>query len=135
MTPWDSSGPDEDTPQISTTDFYNLMAKSCETFIEVTGKVGDVFLLHPLILHTGSNNALRIPRFITNPPVTLKDPFRFDRERHKDFSIVEKKTLRDLGCETLPGWKPTAPRKKFVPQRLVNWRKEKGSKALRDFKP
>jgi hypothetical protein len=82
-----------------------------ESFHEATGSVGDVYLLHPLMLHSASRNLLRNVRIITNPPVALKEPFNFNRADAKEYSLVEQKTLRDLGRpEGLPEWKITAPR-------------------------
>ncbi|KAH9861925.1 hypothetical protein IAQ61_010126 [Plenodomus lingam] len=88
-----------------------------EAFVEVTGRVGDVYLLHPLMLHSASNNQLRNVRVITNPPVSVREPFLFDRADGK-YSLVEKKTLRELGKESLEGWKITAERKVIVPERI-----------------
>ena len=72
---------------------WSLSKTSDESFQE------DVFLLHPLMLHTASKNLLRKARIITNPPVSLKEPFCFDRADPKDYSLVEQKTLNDLGIE------------------------------------
>jgi hypothetical protein len=44
----------------------------------MTGNVGDVVLMHPLMVHSASRNSLRIPRIIANPPVALKETFEFD---------------------------------------------------------
>lgn len=103
-------------------EFYNnVIRERCANFVEATGKVGDVYLLHPLMLHTASRNALRIPRIITNPKVSVKEPFCFDRsgEGSDTYSIVEQKTLRALGKqEGLSGWKITGPREEVVPERL-----------------
>jgi hypothetical protein len=33
-----------------------------ESFTEMTGKKGDVILLHPLMLHSASKNGRRLPR-------------------------------------------------------------------------
>jgi hypothetical protein len=85
----------------------------------MTGEVGDVILLHPLMLHSASKNLLRHVRVITNPPVALKEPFCFDRENKKDYSLVELKTLKDLGMpDGLKGWKIEGPRKGWTPNRL-----------------
>ncbi|KAG8214627.1 hypothetical protein J3R82DRAFT_9703 [Butyriboletus roseoflavus] len=46
-------------------------------------------------------------RFITNSPVSLKEPF--------DFSLVEKKTLKALGVDRLD-YKVTTERKRIVPK-------------------
>lgn len=90
-----------------------------ESFHEATGEVGDVFLLHPLMLHSASKNLLRIPRIITNPPVSLKEPFNFDREDPSEYSLVELKTLKDLGKpEGLKGWKITGPRREWLSNRI-----------------
>ncbi|KZT61914.1 hypothetical protein CALCODRAFT_479663 [Calocera cornea HHB12733] len=96
---------------------FNTMIPDCEEFVEVTGKKGDVYLLHPLMLHSASKNHLRIPRFITNPPVSVLQPFNFNRENPDDFSLVEVKTLRALGVDKLE-FKPTRPYERVTPQRL-----------------
>lgn len=92
--------------------------KSCGVFHEMTGEIGDVILLHPLMCHSASRNSLRIPRIITNPPVSLKEPFNFDRDDPSQYSLVEKKTLKELGKDRLPGWKIQAERAPVVPERL-----------------
>jgi hypothetical protein len=92
--------------------------KKCQKFVEVTGEVGDVVLLHPLMLHTASKNNLRIPRVITNPPVGLREPFNFNRENPEEFSLVEKKTLKALGVDRLD-FKPTTERRQIVPKRVL----------------
>lgn len=88
-----------------------------EAFVEVTGVVGDVYLLHPLMLHSASNNQLRNVRVITNPPVSIKEPFCFDRE-DGDYSLVERKTMRALGKERLEDWKILGERQRVVPERV-----------------
>ncbi|KAH9920464.1 uncharacterized protein B0H18DRAFT_593712 [Fomitopsis serialis] len=92
--------------------------KDCERFAEMTGEIGDVVLLHPLMLHTASKNHLREARIITNPPVSLKAPFNFNRENPDDFSLVELKTLRALGVDRLD-FKPTTERRRVVPRRVL----------------
>lgn len=88
-----------------------------EAFVEATGVVGDVYLLHPLMLHSASNNRLRKIRVITNPPVSIKEPFVFDSEDGK-YSAVERKTLKALGKDRLEGWKITSKRQLLVPERI-----------------
>jgi hypothetical protein len=100
-------------------EWYLELAKTMphDAFVEVTGVVGDVFLLHPLMMHSASNNMLRKVRVITNPPVSVKEPFNFDRA-DGNYSAVERKTLRDLGKERLNGWGITWPRQGIVPERI-----------------
>lgn len=98
-------------------EWFCNMAKSCDNFVEATGEVGDVYLLHPLMLHAPSSNALRRVRIITNPPVSLREPHCFDRE-DGNYSLVEQATMRALGKERLDGWKITAPREGVVPERV-----------------
>lgn len=105
-------------------DFWNNLAHDPsktrdECFFEMTGEVGDVILMHPLMLHSASKNLLRHVRVITNPPVSLKEPFCFDRDNKDDYSLVELKTLRDLGMpDGLKGWKITGERKGWVSKRM-----------------
>ncbi|KAI3399082.1 hypothetical protein diail_7882 [Diaporthe ilicicola] len=89
-------------------------------FVEVTGSAGDVYVLHPLMLHCATNNPLRHVRIITNPPIALREPFRFHRDDGTEYSLVERATLRMLGKEGegLRGWEITAPREAVVPERL-----------------
>ncbi|KAG6377121.1 hypothetical protein JVT61DRAFT_1172 [Boletus reticuloceps] len=94
---------------------YLQAAKRCTNFFEITGEIGDVILLHPLMLHSASKNHLRVPRFITNPPVSLKEPFNFNRENPDDFSLVEKKTLKALGVNQL-NFKISTERRRIVPK-------------------
>ncbi|KAJ7258369.1 hypothetical protein B0H12DRAFT_442708 [Mycena haematopus] len=90
------------------------------SFHEMTGEVGDVYLLHPLMVHSATKNAIRVPRVITNPPVALKEPFRLVKEEGREFSLVEQKTLRELGFpEGLPGgWEIEGGREWVVPMRI-----------------
>ncbi|KAJ3807110.1 hypothetical protein F5876DRAFT_48737 [Lentinula aff. lateritia] len=91
--------------------------QNCSQFVEVVGQVGDVVLLHPLMLHSASKNYLRQPRIITNPPVSLKEPFNFAREDEEEYSLVEKKTLKALGVDKLD-FHITTDRRRMTPKRL-----------------
>ena len=90
-------------------------AEKCTQFVEMTGEVGDVVLLHPLMLHSASKNFLREARVIINPPVALHEPFNFNREDVDQYSLVELKTLRALGAERLD-FKPTTERRRLPPK-------------------
>lgn len=98
--------------------------------MECTGEVGDVVLLHPLMLHSASKNYLRIPRVITNPPVSLKQPFKFQRDDPEEYSLVEWKTLKALGREGLD-FTPTTERRRVVPLRVGNQEKMKAEELRR----
>lgn len=98
-------------------DWFNGLAKESTEFVEAHGKCGDLFLLHPLMLHSASSNALRNVRIITNPPVAVKEPFNFDRA-DGNYSLVEQTTLRALGKDRLEGWKIAGPREEVVPERV-----------------
>ncbi|TFK23086.1 hypothetical protein FA15DRAFT_681345 [Coprinopsis marcescibilis] len=91
--------------------------KRCSKFVELTGEIGDVVLMHPLMLHTASKNYLRVPRVITNPPVGLKEPFNFNREDPNEFSLVERKTLMALGVDKLD-FRTSTERRRIVPERV-----------------
>jgi hypothetical protein len=70
------------------------------------------------MVHSASINSLRIPRIITNPPVSLKEPFKFDRDDPSEYSMVERKTLQELGVDRLRGWKIIGEREAVVPERI-----------------
>ncbi|KAF2121805.1 hypothetical protein BDV96DRAFT_511226 [Lophiotrema nucula] len=117
--------------------WFNEVAASMpdEAFVEATGVVGDVYLLHPLMLHSASNNQLRKVRVITNPPVSIREPFEFDRA-DGEYSIVEKKTLKAVGKERLEGWKIQGERQRIVPERvrIQEEMKRKEEERLRKLK-
>ena len=96
---------------------FGEMIQGCREFVEATGEVGDVFLIHPYMLHSASNNPSGNPRFITNPPVRLKEPMNFNRENLGEFSLVEQMVLRILGAEKFD-FKATGPREKIIPERV-----------------
>ena len=97
-------------------DFGGLI-EQCTDFIELTGEVGDVVVLHPFVLHAASNNPSGRARFITNPPISLKDPMQFKREYPDAYSPVERGVLRGLGVEELD-FHITGERQRIVPERI-----------------
>jgi hypothetical protein len=94
----------------------------CTDFVETTGEVGDVFLLHPFMLHTWSINASSRARFIINPPVKLREPMCFARDVPSEHSPVERGVLRALGVDRYD-FVLTHPREAIVPERLAREKK------------
>ncbi|KAI0712682.1 hypothetical protein C8Q76DRAFT_735544 [Earliella scabrosa] len=89
--------------------------------VELTGETGDVVLMHPLMPHSASRNHLRVPRVITNPPATVREPFSFRRgEGEGEYSLVERQTLRALGRNEQEGfaWRMGGERRGVVPERV-----------------
>jgi hypothetical protein len=97
---------------------YTELVAQCGDFVEATGEVGDVYLLHPFILHAKAQNVLRVPRYITNPPVHLIEPMRFDRADPDEFSLVERAVLRGLGVDQYP-FTAAGPREQLTPDRVA----------------
>jgi hypothetical protein len=97
---------------------YADLIGQCTDFVEATGEAGDVYLLHPYVLHAKAQNVLRRPRFITNPPLTLAEPMRFDRADPDDHSLVERAVLRALGVPR-HDFAPAGPREAVVPARVA----------------
>ncbi|MGI4791598.1 MAG: hypothetical protein ACRYFS_22475 [Janthinobacterium lividum] len=96
---------------------FRELIGQCHEFEECTGSTGDVFLCHPFLLHTVSQNHGGKARFITNPPVSLKEPMDFNRDDLNGFSPVEQAILNGLGVERLD-FQPTVPRERIVPDRV-----------------
>jgi ectoine hydroxylase-related dioxygenase (phytanoyl-CoA dioxygenase family) len=88
--------------------FQELIGQ-CRRFEEVTGRAGDFVILHPFMLHASSQNVLGVPRFMTNPPVVLREPLNLNRADPAELSLLERATLHYLGLERLD-FRPTAPR-------------------------
>lgn len=78
---------------------FRELIGQCGEFVEVTGEVGDFVILHPFMLHSSSSNLSGRPRWMTNPPVVLKEPMDLNREDPAAFSLLEKATLNALGVE------------------------------------
>jgi len=97
---------------------YTEIIAGCEDFVEATGQVGDVYLIHPFLLHAKGPNTLRVPRYITNPPISLAEPMCFDRPDPADYSLVERAVLRGLGVDRHP-FTPTAEREELTPPRIL----------------
>ena len=93
----------------------------CRDFREVTAETGDVYLLHPYMLHASSQNVIGVPRFMTNPPITLAAPMEFNREDAADFSPVELAVLNGLGVERLD-FQLEGERRENVPERVKRQR-------------
>ena len=85
------------------------LLNQCTRFEEVIAEAGDYVIIHPFMLHGSSQNALGVPRIITNPPVWLKEPFNYHRANPADYSLVERATLHALGVDHLD-FAPAAPR-------------------------
>ncbi|MGZ6260944.1 MAG: hypothetical protein ACXWN5_08865 [Candidatus Limnocylindrales bacterium] len=96
---------------------YEALITQCASFVETMGRLGDVVLMHPYILHAVSQNHRGTARFITNPPIALREPMRFDREDPAEHSPVERAVLRALGVERLD-YRPEAARQSVVPERV-----------------
>ena len=96
---------------------YDELIAQCSIFLETTGRLGDVVLMHPYMLHAYSQNHRGTARLITNPPIALKEPMRFDRDDPAEHSPVERAVLRALGVERLD-YRPAAPREDVVPERV-----------------
>jgi hypothetical protein len=88
---------------------FGPLIEQCEEFVELTGEIGDFIILHPFMLHASSNNHVGRPRFMSNPPIVLKEPMNLNRSDAADFSLLERATLHALGVDRLD-FRPTAPR-------------------------
>lgn len=74
------------------------LLSECKDFREATGEAGDVYLLHPYLLHTVGQNVLRRPRAITNLCYEFQEPMNFHRADGA-YSPVEEAVLRGLGVD------------------------------------
>jgi hypothetical protein len=75
-------------------DPFGPLGFGCSRFVELTGRAGDVAILHPFLLHGRSGNYSGRPRIITNPHATFRAPLDFTAGGR---SLVERAILRALG--------------------------------------
>ncbi|MAQ16937.1 MAG: hypothetical protein CMN30_19350 [Sandaracinus sp.] len=69
-------------------------SRSCTRFVELHGAAGDVFLLHPLALHSASPNPSGKVRWLSNPMFYVREPLDFVHPR----SPVEQVVAEVLGA-------------------------------------
>ena len=81
-------------------DEFDIQAllSECKDFREAVGDAGDVYLLHPFMLHAIGQNNLQRPRAITNLCYELNAPMQLSRADGK-YSPVEAAILRGLGVD------------------------------------
>ena len=109
---------------------FRALAAECTSFVELTGRRGDVVLMHPFMLHATSQNVIRHGRMISNPPIALRAPMQFDRADPRTFSAVESAVLRGLGVERLE-FTPAGPRESVVPQRVLDQQRRERDETRR----
>ncbi len=85
-----------------------ILLAECRDFREATGDAGDVYLLHPYLLHAVGQNVLQRPRAITNLCYELTEPMNFHRP-DSSYSPIEAAVLRGLGVDSYD-FQPTEPR-------------------------
>ena len=66
-----------------------------ENMLEATGEAGDVFVMHPFMLHARSMNTGKRVRFICNPCISLKEPMKLQRD-DQEYSAVERAIVEAL---------------------------------------
>ena len=91
---------------------FGELIGQCRDFDELTGATGTFVILHPFMLHASSNNHSGRPRFMSNPPMVLREPMQLNRPDPADFSPLERATLHALGTDSL-AFSPTAPRESY----------------------
>lgn len=80
------------------------ITRQCARFHEVMGKAGDLYITHPLMMHSSAPNASGRPRWMGNPMVYLERPFNPFRPAAQ-LSLVEqsmRRVLEDTG--TMERW-------------------------------
>lgn len=92
------------------------LISQCKDYVELTGRAGDVVLVNPFMLHSASQNHLGVPRFISNPALSILEPMNFNRDNPNEFSIMERAILHALGVSKLD-FRPTGPRRRYRPLR------------------
>jgi len=109
---------------------FGEMLSRCSDFRELTGRQGDVVLMHGYMLHAVSINTRPEPRVICNACPQLWEPMNFNRADASDFSPLEQSVLRGLGVERLD-FKITGQRGRIKPQREIEWEKRREEERLR----
>jgi len=109
---------------------YAKILGNCRDFRELTGKGGDMVLMHPYMVHAVSINTLPQPRVICNACVSLNEPMNFNRADAGVFSPLEGSVLRALNVDRFD-FRITGERRRIVPQREIEWEKRRAEERAR----
>lgn len=77
------------------------LVEQCSDFRELTGEPGDMYVIHPYVLHRVAINPTTRPRFIANMALVLKEPMPFLKDEKYALSLVELAVFHALGEETI----------------------------------
>jgi hypothetical protein len=75
--------------------FAEVLREPIGDLVEATGAAGDVYLVHPWLFHTRSQNHSGTPRFMSNTEAPLAAPMCFARDDGA-YSVLETSILRAL---------------------------------------
>lgn len=78
----------------------SLLGKT-QNMMELTANAGDVFLVHPFMIHSESQNDCADPRFLIATMIPLVDRLNLDR-KDGGYSPVERVILKALGVDKFP---------------------------------
>ena len=73
------------------------MIMECSEFEELTGKAGDLAIIHPYMVHRVAGNPSGRPRFAQFPSIKLSQPMQFQRDDPGEYSLSELVVLKELG--------------------------------------
>ena len=65
------------------------LVRKCSDFEEVTGRAGDILLLHPFLLHSPTTNRSDVVRVLANPMIRVNSPLHFAPESEATSPLEE----------------------------------------------
>lgn len=68
-----------------------------------TGAAGTVYLCHPFLVHAAQVNRGRAPRFLAQPPLFAREPYKLEGKEESAYVPVERAIRRALGKGDAPG--------------------------------
>ncbi len=105
------------------------LVDQCSNFVELTGRPGDMAILHPFMLHRFNPNPTDRTRFIANYAVVLREPMCFSRAEDDHYSLAELVVLHALDTERYE-FKTTRAREAFVPGPFRNEEEARRQRGL-----
>ena len=92
---------------------FGDLVHECREFMELTGPCGTLAILHPFMLHASSHNHSGRPRFMSNPPIVLREPMQLQRSDPGAYSLLgASDPCTPLGVDRYD-YQPTAPRESY----------------------
>lgn len=112
--------------------------ENCE-IVSATGRIGDVYLCHPFLVHSGTAHRGVVPRFMAQPPLEPTGDLDLDSEHPSPVAAAVRTGLaapppgqNRVGCAGAVTSEETAPARAMGPRPVNRYRASSGATRARN---